>query len=262
MELSLSAGSNPSPPGFFPRKAVVEYGKSKNTADYLGEADADDGHRYFLKGDTNGSAVRASEWVGTFLAETVGIAAPHGTVIERLDGSLVFGSRKIVGVADEVITRTYLGTPSLSNVASPVLGLTTILSSIYALDLFIFNDDRHFGNYLSVDDNGVRRFYAFDFSRSMFWRWPWNGVPEIDRNTRIMGRVLRICHGFDLAAAKSVLDRLEAISPQQIEAELKRFPECWMSNQLKDQFTTWWNSPARKIRVDEIKKGVEDGTCL
>ncbi len=169
--------SNPVPPGFFSRKALSEYPPSKRTADCIGEAEADDGHRYYLKGDNCGKPVRASEWLGTFLAETAGIAAPYGTIIERLNGDVVFGSRKLVGVADEIATQTFLMTPSRTNTSHRVLGLQAVLSQIYALDLFIFNDDRHFGNYLSIDDNGNRRFYAYDFSRSVFWKWPWQNVP-------------------------------------------------------------------------------------
>jgi hypothetical protein len=258
----LAPSSNPVSPGFFPRRALAEYPKSKNTADYMGEADADDGHRYYLKGDTGGKPTRASEWLGTFLAETVGIAAPHGTIIQRQNGDVVFGSRRIVGVADEITTRNYLSAPSLTNAPHRVLGLQAVLSAIYAFDLFIFNDDRHFGNYLSVDDNGVRRFYAFDFSRSLFWRWPWAGVPEPQQHTRTVGKVVRALHGFDPLAAKAVLDRIEAVSVLQIEAEIQRFPADWLPAGLKDAFTSWWSSAARKDRVDDIKMGVENGTYL
>lgn len=260
--LSQPPSSNPTSPGFFPRKAVAEFPKSHNTADYLGEADADDGLRYYLKSDTGGRLIRASEWLGTFLAESVGIAAPHGTVIQRHNGDLVYGSRRIIGVADHMTTRIYLATASLSNAPDRVLGLSSILSSIYALDLFIFNDDRHLGNYLSVDDNGVRRFYAYDFSRSFFWRWPWQGVPEPHQNTVTMGRVIRAMHGFDLLAAKTTLDRIEAVSTAQIEAELLRFPADWLPPPLREEFIAWWSSTARTDRVQEIKEGVENGTYL
>jgi hypothetical protein len=115
----------------------------------------------------------------------VGIAAPHPMIVQMRDGRLVFGSRRIAGVADDVTTANYLLSATLSNAGHQVIGLSQVFSSIYAFDLFIFNDDRHFGNYLSLDDNGVRRFYAFDFSRALFWKWPWVGIPEPDQNTRL-----------------------------------------------------------------------------
>jgi hypothetical protein len=59
-----------------PRKAIVQYPKVEQTADSLGEVEADDGIRYFVKGDEPGRATRASEWLGTLPAECVGISVP------------------------------------------------------------------------------------------------------------------------------------------------------------------------------------------
>lgn len=160
----------------FHRKSRIEYPKVQPSADALGEIEADDGHRYFVKDDANGTPVRASEWIGTHVAEAVGISAPAAAPIEMLDGRVVFGSRKVSGAADAVTTRSLLINPGANAQFSPV-GLSPVLSAIYALDMFLFNDDRHFGNYITYDDSGVRRMYAFDFSRAMFWRWPWGGFP-------------------------------------------------------------------------------------
>ncbi len=260
--MALPPSGTPLQLGFFPRKVLSVLPRAEETADYLGEVEADDGHHYYLKSDTAGRPIRASEWLGTFLAEIVGIAAPSCTIVQLLTGELVFGSRRINGVADRVTTWSCLTQPSLTNAPDRIIGLQAILSSIYAFDLFVFNDDRHFGNYLSVDDNGVRRFFAYDFSRAVFWRWPWTGVPALDQHTRTCGMVIRRMHGFDLAAAKSVLDRLGAISPQLIEAELQRVPADWLAPALKEQFIAWWGSDAKTDRVNEIKMGVENGTYL
>ena len=167
----------------FLRKALIEYPPSKLTADCLGMVDADDGGRYYVKGDAHGRPVRASEWLGTHLAEAVGIQSPAPVAIQLANGSVVFGSRRIAGVADDLLTRTYLMTPSASNAAMPIAGLASILSKIYALDMFLHNDDRHFGNYLSIDDNGVRRLYTFDFSRAVFWQLSWSRLSE--QNLRV-----------------------------------------------------------------------------
>ncbi len=169
----------------FTRKAITEFPQKENSADSLGEVEADDNHHYYIKGDAHGRLVRASEWISTHISEAVGIGAPTATAIERIDGSVVFGSRRIAGVADKVTTATYLTTQTATNFGVPASGLQAILSSIYALDMFIYNDDRHLGNYLSVDDNGTRRLYAFDFSRALFWQWPWTGFPKIGQQTRI-----------------------------------------------------------------------------
>lgn len=215
LEGAALAWGNPSaasPQLPFVRGILAEYPKANPSADSLGEAEADDQQRYYIKGDLGCASIRASEWICTQLAEAVGIAAPAAAVLRRSTGDTVFGSRRLIGVANEVVTRNFLLTPSASNVSVPVVGMAQLLSAIYAFDLFVFNEDRHFGNYLSLDDNGVRRFYAFDFSRAFFWRWPWMDFPEPFQNTRICGRVLQAMHGFDIGAADAVIDRLRTVS--------------------------------------------------
>jgi hypothetical protein len=246
----------------FPRKALIEYPPAKLTADCLGMVDADDGGSYYIKGDVPGRSVRASEWLGTHIAEAVGIQAPAPVAIELNSGSIVFGSRRIAGVADDVLTRTYLMTPSASNLAMPIAGLATLLSKIYALDLFLHNEDRHFGNYLSIDDNGVRRLYAFDFSRAVFWQWPWNGYPAATTNTRTHGKVLRQLHGFDSVAAGSVLDNIRALAPATIESFINQMPSDWSSIGLRAQFVDVWSTGHCTTRVDALRKGLSDGTLL
>lgn len=246
---------------FFPRKALNEFPPKEKSADSLGEAEADDNFRYYIKGDAHGRRVRASEWISTHIAEEVGIAAPAATVIERQDNTTVFGSRRISGVADATTTVAYLTAASLSNTAQNVVGLRPILSSIYALDMFLYNDDRHLNNYLSIDDNGVRRLYAFDFSRALFWSWPWNGFPQ-GCNTRLWGNVLRQLHGFDAAAAGATMDRLTALAPATVEGFINRMPTDWLPDDLRSQFIQWWSSTAREVRLNELRKGIADGSLL
>ena len=248
--------------GFFPRQTRVEYPRTKLTADALGEAEVDDGHRYYLKADANGRPVRASEWIATHLAERVGIAAPHPMIVQMRDGRLVFGSRRIAGVADDVTTANYLLSVTLSNAGHQMIGLSQVLSKIYAFDLFIFNDDRHFGNYLSLDDNGIRRFYAFDFSRALFWRWPWVGIPDPGQNTRLYATRLWPLRGFDTAAAIGILDRLRVVPTSDIQFVVNAMPPEWLPEALREAFLGWWSSNARADRLNELREGMTDGTYL
>jgi hypothetical protein len=246
----------------FPRKALIQYPRAKATADSLGEAEADDGFRYFIKGDAHGKAIRASEWLGTHLAEMVGISAPAPCVIELQDGSTVFGSRRIAGVADVAITTAFLTTPSASNQGPAIIGLKALLSKIYAYDIFFFNDDRHLENYLSIDDNGVRRLYAFDFSRALFWRWPWNGYPDTACHTRQWGTVMRRLHGFDEAAASATLDAIGSLAPASVQSFINHMPSDWMAADHQAQFVDVWTGNNCKLRVDAIRKGFQDGSLL
>lgn len=251
----------------FTRKAITEFPQKENSADSLGEVEADDNHHYYIKGDAHGRSVRASEWISTHISEAVGIGAPTPSAIERIDGSIVFGSRRIAGVADKVTTAAYLTTPTATNVGVPVSGLQAILSSVYALDMFIHNDDRHFGNYLSVDDTGTRRLYAFDFSRALFWQWPWQGFPlngtlEAGFRTRPCGTILRNLHGFDRNAAFQTLDRLSGLAPATIEGFINQMPTDWLPADVRAQFVGWWASNSRNARIEELRAGIIDGTLL
>jgi hypothetical protein len=252
----------PSQLQFWPRKALIEYPPAVQTADSLGMAEADDGALYYIKTDDRGRPTRASEWLGTHIAEAVGIQAPSAVVVERLNGELVFGSRRVIGVSDEIATRSYLLTPSVSNTAVPISGLTGILSRIYALDMFLGNVDRHFGNYLSIDDSGVRRLYAFDFSRAVFWEWPWSAYPTIQSNTRMHGRILRQLHGFDTAAAAAVLDNIAGLAPNTIEGFFNLMPADWCTDQLRAQFIGMWTAGHCSNRVASLRQGFNDGTLL
>jgi hypothetical protein len=246
----------------FIRKAIIEYPQRGQTADSLGEAEADDGLRYYIKGDAHERLVRASEWLSTHISEAVGIAAPAPAAIELIDGSIVFGSRRIVGCAMQVTTMAYLTTPTLTNKGIPATGLSAILSSIYVLDMFIHNDDRHLGNYLSVDDEGTRRLYAFDFSRALFWAWPWQGFPQTSENTRIYGQILRFSHGFDVKSAFLTLDRLSALAPDTIEGFINTMPSNWLPPAIRADFVGWWASNARDARIVAIRAGITNGTLL
>lgn len=246
----------------FVRDIRAEYPKATPSADSLGEAEASDQQRYYLKGDLGGKPIRASEWISTQLAELIGIAAPAVAILRRSSGETVFGSRRLIGVANEIVTRNYLLTASASNIQPAVIGLCPLLSAIYAFDLFVFNDDRHLGNYLSLDDNGVRRFYAFDFSRSLFWRWPWIDFPEPFDNTRTWGSVLRSLHGFDIGAAEAIVDRLRTVSRAMVESIMFGMPDDWLSDAQKQEFLDWWDSPARIARLDALSMGLANGSLL
>ena len=245
----------------FIRKAVIEFPPKEITADSAGEVEAEDGQRYYIKGDQNGCPIRASEWLSTRICEAVAISAPSHALIERIDGTIVFGSRRIPGVAQKVETQKYLQTsidPSIEN-QSP---LKSVLSSIYVLDLFLYNEDRHLDNYLSVDDCGKRRLYAYDFSRALFWKWQWQYFPNDNQNTRIWGRHLRNIHGFDNDAATKTLDRLSGLATAIIEGFINEIPSDWLPSNLHTEFVDWWNSEAKNRRIEELRTGIIDGTIL
>jgi hypothetical protein len=246
----------------FPLHAVIEFPQKEKTADACGEVEAADGHRYYVKEDKDGKAICASEWLCTRIAEEVGIAGPQSTLVQMLDGRLLFGSRRVSNVADQATTLQFLNSASEQNRSLPVAGLQRVLSNIYALDMFIHNVDRHLGNYLSVEESGVRRIYAMDYSRSLFWAWPFSGFPHQNENTLQMGRLLRSHHGFDLVAASAVLQQLGSLAPAVIEGFINRMPPAWLPGELKSEFMNWWSDGGRTARLTALRMGLENGQLL
>jgi hypothetical protein len=246
----------------FPRKSRIEYPPVAATAESIGYVEADDRFLYYVKSDKSGKPVRASEWLCTHLAEAVGISAPAPAIIEMQSGDLVFGSRRIARLADAVSTTTFLTTPSATNVANPIAGLGSVLSSIYSLDMFVHNVDRHYGNYISIDDNGVRRLYAFDFSHAMFCSWPLTSFPAVPTHTRTHGSFLRQAHGFDATTALTVVDRLGGLAFGTVEGFINQMPSDWLSSSVRAAFMQFWSAGARSARLDGLRKGLIDGTLL
>ncbi len=246
----------------FPLKAIIEFPPRIITADTLGEVEAEDRHRYYIKGDKPGHVICASEAICGFLAEEVGITVPTSKVIEMIDGRLVFGSRRVSGVADEVATRLFLETASQPDTNPEMVSLRKILSEIYAFDLAMNNVDRHLGNYVSVEDQAGRRLLAIDHSRALFFRWPFNGFPSSLENTIVTGRALRQLHDFDLAAALSVADKLGRLAPAVIEGFISRLPPSWLPPELGRQLMAWWSNGGRVKRLMELDAGLRSGELL
>jgi hypothetical protein len=246
---------------FFPRKVVTEYPKDRLTADYIGEADADDTSRYFMKDDGNGSFARASEWFCYEFAERVGFSAPPKAILERKDGSTVFGSRKIHGLASEISTQLYLQTSTILPHAA-TSGLGTFLSRVYAYDMVLHNVDRHFGNFLRLSDDGSDMLYIFDFGRALFWQWPWNGYPEDNALTRKCGRVLRTLHGFDFEAAVSQLELVGKVAKADAGVIIGSIPAPWLGDALRGDLFEFLSGDQMQTRICKLTEGLRNGSLL
>ncbi len=173
------------------------------------------------------------------------------------DDMVLFGSRKLIGLADTIRTEAYLEKTIES---ASLVPLSSFLSKLYAFDMMIFNEDRHFGNYMFIQDGLTPRPFAFDFGRGLFWSWPFLEFPAPTSYTRVCGRILRNKHGFDLAAAESILDRLAALSTETIEEFVKEMPRDWLAPQRQAEFLDWWSG--RSVRLASLRKGLQDESLL
>lgn len=247
----------------FPLTALTEMPDTSGTADAWGYVEASDSHLYLVKtDDRGGKAIRASEWVGTRLAEELNMPCPTPKIIQLSDGQLCFGSRIISGISDAAKTSQILSSVTIGTGAAPIPGLQALLSALYAFDMFTNNVDRHDENYLSIEDRGTRRFYAIDFGRSLFWHGRLETFPEPTQQTRITFRKIVQRHGFDLAAANAMLDRLAEIGSEKVTAALSSMPDSWLEQAARLEFTNWWENGERQRRLDALRKGLSDASLI
>jgi hypothetical protein len=236
----------------FPRRIHTVIPQNGNSKDLLLQGIADDDQTYFLKHDANGKPEMASEWIGTKISERIGVAVAECIPIQSPDGQIVFGSRKVAGVADAVETAAFMTTPTVDELGQGEGFPGSYLSMVHALDLFLKNVDRHYGNFVSVRDGSSRRLYAIDFGRSLFWDWPLQGFPVGNDQTVVVGRRLRRLHRFDKNAAQSVVELIRNVPGSVVEQMITEMPDGWLPQRLADEFMTFWNGEGRQRRLDAL----------
>ena len=186
------------------------------------------------------------------LAYEVSIPTPEYSILQLRDGSLAFGSVWEGGVK---------GTTNLTVVAQvlsgdlAVKGLKAFLSRAYALDLFINNIDRHFGNYLIRESYNSHIILAYDFSLA----WYAVGTPygyeaqHPQSNTQQWHKVIVKAGYFDVDIARNTLTEISKIEPLIIEQILSRIPSDWLSMDIKKDIVQWWASSEMLTRVNRLK---------
>jgi hypothetical protein len=215
-----------------------------------------------VKDDKWGLNTRAAEWICTHLAESLLLPCPTPKIIQLQSGELLFGSREIAGIVDKVITAEILTSITKNANQNQIPGLQSVLSALYVLDIFVNNDDRHDENYISVDAAGTRRFFAIDFSRALPFENFMAGFVSMRCHTVTTGRRIRDRHGFDVAAASNMVDRISALAPESLMGIMARMPDEWLPHDKRTQLLNWWCGEARRGRLLELRKGLADGTLL
>ena len=241
----------------FPLKVVNLEPSDLNSLDcqYFGKAD--DGCEYAIKTTEKTVDLPATEWICHWLASGCGIHTPQVNVLLLPDGSKAFGSKWEGGV-ESITSNALLLTNHIVDD-----GIDDALSSIFALDYFVWNLDRHLGNYLLQKARRETRIVAIDFSQSLFctkWPPPYSAMPY---NCRTMegSKALKQFRRFNLAAAGLTLDRLSQITFADLSQAIHNLPSDWLTNSRKDQFCQWWKSDSHR-RVSFIRKGLKDGSLF
>ena len=243
----------------FPVKAVSLDPSNLGTADCEFIGKGDDGIEYAIKTVLRNPAAPAAEWICYWVASVCGIATPVCNIITMPDGTKAFGSRWEGGVtSDQQIIHQIIS----GGISTPLLAGR--LSAIYALDLFVWNLDRHANNYLFQKAHRDYRVLAFDFSRCWTvnpWPLPLGPLP-FNCNTAMTYSAIRVTQPFDLAIALDTLHKIDSIPANKFTTMISEIPLLWLSKEQKAKIVKWWTSGERKSRVDYISKGLGNGTLL
>jgi hypothetical protein len=241
------------------RKVVVIYPASAAvSARRPIRARVDDGLDYMLKDHSGGVPVRAREWICHSLADIAGLPVLEYRPILAAADRVLFGSRFLLhgGPGGATGYKILAGTLPLAEVR-------TVLSALYAVDLFLGNWDRHADN-LMIEHDAAPRIRVMDFSEAPALIDPAQRgkIPGAGTATLRAGRTLRGLYGFDQNAAELALKRLDAVPSGRVKEILDGMPADWLSVAAKEGLLNWWGSPDRPALTTKICTGMADGSLL
>lgn len=247
------------------------------SADSPGVGLANDGRQYVLKVATPGNPLLpATEAFCSGLATACQLPVAQGAWLQFPDGTECYGSRLEGGIiksfADAGIFKR---TPLVMNAIKrrwERCDNKQSASGHYALDLFLFNFDRHLKNFIFQEMGTRAEVVGIDYSRA--W-WTVSGdinklpnpvdmltlSPDIER-TVAAGRIVRKWIGFDLSYALRTLQILRSVPNSWIEGICAQMPSNWLPKPIASALVVWWNSPSRTDRITEIEEGLKNGSLL
>jgi hypothetical protein len=244
-------------PQLVPVKAVRCDPANLGTADCEYICRCDDGSDYAIKISKPFPGVRHTEWLCYHLGERVGLASPPCQMVEMPDGTIAFGSRWETGEIKNWWNEVVSGTIALSDLNGP-------LSRLFALDLFINNDDRHLNNFFIRKQYKGHSLISMDYSRAwLLHRFPLPMLPLPPTvKTVLAHRVLVHLFGnfLDIGEATKVLEDLRKVNHTEIANIIRRHPKNWLTISQKSSIMKWWKSPERIQRIDGILAGLANGT--
>jgi len=252
-EESTSGSVTPYQPTLFPIDIIETYPSNLNSADLTMIGKGRDGKHYAIKTihDNNGF-VPASEFFCHHLARLVSIPTPSFEHLQLSENEVAFGSTWEGGV------NTIKALPDMIEILTGkiiVQDIESFFGKVYAFDLFVNNEDRHFGNYIFRDSfNKSKIALAFDFSRSWMETGPFEyNCLENKSKTYMCNEYIRVHNKFDITSALDTLDLISKIPKENVEMILNSMHETWMSNKDKDLMLDWWGSDEFFKRIEKLK---------
>jgi hypothetical protein len=189
-----------------------------------------------LKDDSGGVPVRAREWICHALADNAGLPVLEYRPILDGAGRVLFGSRYLLNGGPGGLT----GYKILAG-ALPIAEARSVLSALYAVDLFLGNWDRHADN-LMIEQDADPRIRVMDFSEAPALIDPATRgkIPGLGTATVNAGRTLRTLYGFSTDAATLALDRLNAITDARLKEIVDGMPADWLPIAVRSDLQNWW----------------------
>ncbi len=219
-----------------------------------------DGTAYIIKkSKTDNPHSPHNEWFCANLALKAGVPIAPFNVMKHTEGEEWFGSQYRIGEVPDWWLRVLDGTINIDDVRAD-------LCRIYALDLFVFNIDRHNKNFLVVPSAGTHQALAMDHGRS----WLFSGFPPpmppfapgINTKQAFEWMKSKFAGFPEKQVMRDVLGKISAIPANYIGEILARQPTKWLSSAEQNAIKTWWDSGGASQRASLLIDGIDDDTLL
>jgi hypothetical protein len=236
----------------FPIEIVATYPNESGSADLSMIGTGVDGRDYAIKTCSDGKGyVPITELFCYELARALNIATPDFQIVKIRSGELAFGSVWEGGV--QLISQVTELEKILSG-TKPVRNLKAFISRVFALDLFINNIDRHFGNFLFRSSYNSHIGLAYDFGRAWYEINPF-GYEVVQKNSKTIqcNFFARNFNQYDRSLASNALDEISVIENSSIRDILLRAPELWLKESERIEFLNWWGSSEMQNRINTLK---------
>jgi hypothetical protein len=231
-----------------PLPADAEFPATFRTADLKTIVRARDGHFYAVKSASEDALLPASEFLCYRLASACHVAVPFSTVLETKPGEFAFGSRFEGETTDAIVqgpTRTLEMLKDCSNQVSATL----------AFDMFVGNEDRHFGNFLfrpNVKSQWAP--LAIDYSRAFLVRgFPDDHFPlPVTCKTRTTINQLKRADLWRGPYAVIAVGALQQVTAEHILHWLDEMPSGWLPTPQRVKLIQWWGSTQFQERLNAL----------
>jgi len=227
-------------------------------------ARASDNQTYYCKSDTFDIAVRMREAVYSRLAWHLGIPTPNFVeIFDDQTGESFFGSKRHVSTSLSIERKRFLRTERRDDRNQPLPFPGRMLSQLYALDMFIYNEDRSADNIIfhSEGANG-RRLCPIDFALSSLSGRAVNEFPVESTETVQVGKRLRLVHGTFIDSALELVDRIDSMPADIFSGFFADLPIEWTNVAEREWLHAFWNGPNKSKRLENLRSGLRDGHLL